>query len=248
MLKKDAAKTAAPSGAAAFEQADTAVVAKPQVSVGDTAAATAGVAASTAVAKVAASALTVPGAVLNGLLYDDIQDAVEIEFGEIPKLVGSNGQIMDKDDRQLGDTVTVQIVSWSSNFVVSPGIDSAPKEVVKYSRDGISVNESGEAVAACLAKMQETYPTAKVKEYTSLAGILIESGKESPHKGNLVEVSLSPTSRKLFSGFRKQQTMKIRMGLTPVSYVLKLSTAIKSKGSDKYTVIETSQGTAAPVV
>lgn len=212
MALKEAAKRAAGK----FEQdapPGAAVTEKPAAPA-EAAQAAAGVTASTAIAKAAAGAVAVGGQFK--AVFTQFRDALPaVEFGVLPRLVGSNGNIMDKDSRVLGAAVELQLVSWNDTFVVSPGTDNdEADELVRYSRDGKTIEGTGESVDAYLKKLREVdgYDKANVKHYVELIGILTAADKPSDHVGNMVQVSLSPQSRKTWDGYQLQESVKVAQG------------------------------------
>jgi len=205
--------------------------------------------ASTAIAKAAASSVAVardrPQAA-----FQDLKNALPpMDFGVLPRLVGANGIVMDADKNKLGVFIDLDLVSYNDEFVVSPGDDSAEaKKHVRYSADGKTINETGEDVAEYLKHLREVeeYPKANVKQYLQLVGILTASEKESEHKDGMVQVSLSPQSRKLFEGFQIQQGVKVLMGTAPAveegkSPKIRLTADSRTLGDNTFTVLKPSQ-------
>jgi hypothetical protein len=245
-------KPAAPQTAGKFEDTDntqggTAVDDKPATvapKVSDNAAAAAGVKASTEVARISSNSL-VAGQKLETLFAAQENALPAVDFGVLPRIVGTQGQFQDKgDNKLLGDTIKVQLISWNKQFVISPGTDNdEDKEHVRYSRDGVTIDETGESVETYLQSLRETdgFKDASKKEYCELIGILLETAKPSEQVGNMVQVSLSPQSRKLFEGFRLQESVKLRLNpQSKASDVLVLRAEVKTQGSFTFTVIKAS--------
>jgi len=207
--------------------------------------AAAGVSATTAIAKASASAVMAPGGKMVSLLQD-MKDALPaIDFGVLPRLVGSNGNVMDKDKRMLGSRIKLELVSWNDLWVVSPGDDTEEaKEAVRYSKDGKTIDGTGQSVQDYVKYLRETggYDEANVKQYCELIGILTEAEKPSEHLGGMVQVSLSPQSRKLFEGYRLQESVKLRLGKRAPDGAehLLIQTEVKSSGSNTYTLLKVS--------
>jgi hypothetical protein len=195
-------------------QAQTATVEQPKVS--DDAAAKAGVSASTAVAKIAAGSLA--HAIKTENVLAKMRDAIPaVEFGTFPRLIGANGAVCVKTDnsRNLGETVDVQLLSWSETFVVSPGSDKEEaKDFVRYSRDGVTIDETGEDVNQYLKYLRETegYKDASKKKYIELIGFLTASQKSGGPTGEIVQVSLSPQSLLTFQAYMANVAVRVRLG------------------------------------
>jgi Ca2+-binding RTX toxin-like protein len=220
---------------------------KPATAVNDAAAATAGVAATTAIAKAATGAVALGGKM--DTLFAAQQDAIPaVDFGVLPRLVGSNGNVLEKgDNKLLGSWVKLQLISWNKQFVISPGSDAdEAKEHVRYSRDGETIDETGETVKGYLEKLRVTdgYADANVKEYAELIGILQSADKQTELVGSMVQVSLSPQSRKMFEGYRLQESVKLRLGARKPegADMLKISAEVKTSGSNTYTLLKVSDG------
>lgn len=214
-LKKPAGK---------FEENDNTTVAAPQApaveapKVTDSAAASASVKASTAVATVSANSIAV-GQKLETLFAGSENAIPKVDYGVLTRLVATSGGVQNKSENaMIGDRIKVELISWNKQFVISPGTDDKDDtELVRYSADGITIDDTGEDVKAYLAALRaKDYPDANVKEYAEVIGILKEVSKAdkvvaSELVDSMVQVSLSPTSRKLFEGYRLQESVKMRL-------------------------------------
>jgi hypothetical protein len=212
---------------------------------------TAGVPVGNEVAAARTTAVARPNAKMVTLL-EDLKNALPaIEFGVLPRLTGSNGQIMDADKNKLGEQIEVQLISWNDEFCATPGDDSdEAKEKVKYSRDGTTLDGTGASVADYIKLLQtEGYSKASVKKYTQLICILTDSAKPSEHVGNMVLVSLSPQSGKSFQGYQLQESVKVARGKRSADGVenLVISTQVKSKNNKDFTLLNVTGAEAPPV-
>lgn len=204
--------------------------------------AAAGVAASTAVAKVSANSLMLAGKLET--LFAGFENAIPgVEFGVLPRLVGSNGNVQVKGSNALiGDVIGLQLLSWNNTWVVSPGDDTPEaKDAVAYSKDGVTIEESGQSVNEYLAFLRtEGYEKANVKKYVELIGILTESAKPCEHTGDMVQVSLSPQAAKSFESYRLQASVKIRMGMLKPDGLesFKIRAEVKTTAGNTYTLLK----------
>lgn len=231
-----AVKPAAATGV--FEESENPdPTAQPKVS--DAAAAKAGVTASTQVARISAtSALVLSG---KNALYGDLENQAKVDFGTVPRLVVASGVIKDGDKKVLGSWIEGELVSWNRNFVISPGDDSdEAKKKVAYSSDGETIDETGQSAADYLQALLVDYKDASKKEYLEIMMILEDCDKPSEHKSNLVQISLSPSSRKLFEGFRLQESLKVARGKITVEQAkyVRFTTEPKSGGGNDWTVMK----------
>jgi hypothetical protein len=114
---------------------------------------------------------------------------------------------------------------------------------VRYSKDGQTIDGTGESVAAYLKKLRETdgYDQAAVKQYCELVVLLSKSEKPSEHVGNMVQISLSPQSRKLFEGYRYQESVKVALKKRSAEGIeqIRVSTEVKSQGQNTFTLLKT---------
>jgi hypothetical protein len=241
LAKKDVAPKAAPGG---FESDESTVAAQAPKAVDPVAAS--GVEATKAIVKASSSAVaaTAKGALaLSGknALYGDLENEVKVDFGVIPRLVVASGVVKDGDKKVLGNWIEGELVSWNRNYVVSPGDDSdEAKKQVAYSSDGVVIDETKQPVADYLKALLVDYPKANVKEYLEVVMILEDCDKSSEHKGNLVQISLSPSSRKLFEGFRLQESLKVARGKLTADQAkyVRFTTDPKSFGGNDYSVLQ----------
>lgn len=180
-----------------------------------------------------------------GLL--EFKDAMPaLEFGVLPRLVASNGNFLDPDKKALGSEIRLELLSWNDTFVLSPGDDSeAAKKATRFSRDGISINDSGESCAEYLRYLREdlNYPKAAMKVYVELVGFLVSTnGKAGELNGQMVMVSLSPQSRKRFQAYQLQLAVKARQGkvAADAAPILTLRCEVTSMGGKNFTLVKIS--------
>ena len=201
--------------------------------------------ASTAIAKAANTAVAAPAGKMKTVL-EDLRDVIPtLDFGTLPRLTGSNGNIIDPEKRLLGDEIELTLISFNDEYVVTPGEDDdESKKHVRYSNDGIHINETGQPVADYVAHLRdnEDYPNAARKHYVQLIGILTGSKKDSDLVNQMVVVSLSPGSRKLWEGFRLQESVKVRMGLRKAEGTenLTIKAEVKTQGKNTFTLLKVS--------
>lgn len=198
--------------------------------------------ATTAIARAQATSVVVSGPMK--AILADLQGALPaVDFGVLPRLTGSNGNVLDSDKKPMGTWIKLKLISWDKQFVVSPGDDSdEAKALVRYSRDGVTIDETGEDVKQYLDKLRTTdgYDDASVKEYCELIGILEAAEKANDAVGQMVQVSLSPQSRKGFEAYRLQRSVLVKMGRATQegSEDLKITTELKTFGANTFTLLK----------
>lgn len=148
------------------------------------------------------------------LIFKDIENLFIAEFGTLPKLKASNGNILDKDGKPLGTWVDVEIKSWNKNYVVGPNADNAPSELCKFSLDPDNFTDGTGSVVDYVAELKAAgWDKAACKLYYDLVVVLKATERPSPLVGELVSVQLSPTSVKDFEGYRLQRSFKNAQGI-----------------------------------
>ena len=147
------------------------------------------------------------------LLWEDKKDVYPAKFGELTRLKASNGNVMDGDDKLLGSWVEVQVLSFNYIYVITPGANDAPGDLVRYSYDNETFEESpDESVADYLEELKKSWPNAASKKYGEVVAVLRASERPVSYVGEMVQIQLSPTSLTAFEGHRKQTSFKIAMG------------------------------------
>jgi hypothetical protein len=210
-----------------------------------------------AIAKAASTAVALPGKF--GDVFKKYENVIEdLEFGTVARIVGTNGSIQAKKDSKklnLGTEIQVTLVSFNDTYQISPGADTEEaKKFVKYSRDGVTIDGTGQDVKAYLEQLREVegYPNAAVKQYTSLVCILNAVVDEDTKTvkldrsliGDMVEVSLSPTAGKAFKGARMQRSVKVSRGLAKddgSEAQLVVRAEVRNNGSKDYTALAVSE-------
>lgn len=203
------------------------------------------------VSNVPAVAQTRAVAKVEGKLETVLQDIKNflppVDFGVLPRLVGAQGALLDPDKKSLGATVDIELISWNDEYVVTPGVDTeAAKKDVKYSRDGENLDDgSGLTVAEYLEILRTTkgYSSPAVKQYVQLVCILKKAAQPTDLLESMVQVSLSPQSRKGFEGFRLQESVKVRLGSVTPESIRKLTVRAEPKtmGKNSFTLLKLSR-------
>ena len=157
--------------------------------------------------------------VMDSLVLAECKDKFVAEYGMLPRITISNGQFLDNDKKPLGARIVFQVLSFNTNWTVAPNDTNAPIELVKYSLDGITIDgEPDLTVAEHLSDLkQNNWPQAKANEYLEVVVNLIEAEKPTELINEMVQLQLSPTSKKEFEGFRMQTSFKMANGILPLN-------------------------------
>lgn len=171
--------------------------------------ATAGAAAAAAAVTTAAVTVTKPsgglslGALGQGVTMESLfKNKLRVEYNTLACLIPFQGGWMLRETKKLiGDEINLQLLSYQDSYVVSPEDDKAPREVVRYSDDGINCSD-GTSVAEHLAFLKSNgYPKAKLKERIIVVAALLKSGKPCDEVGGLVQLDLPPSSRTMWKRY-----------------------------------------------
>lgn len=145
-----------------------------------------------AVAQTTALAIAVPAYAIS----EGMKNAVTVEFNTFPQITTTNGNFVERETKTvLGDTLHFELLSFQDSFVVDPGDDKAPKEMVRYSDDGVTCSD-GTPVAEHLVFLKAGgYPNAGLKKRSVVVGEVISASKTKKYDNELVQFDLSPMSR-----------------------------------------------------
>lgn len=181
--------------------------------------AAAGVAATTAIAKARTTAVAAPaGDVFGAHLPESIKAMLaSVEFGELPRVIGTQGGLqIANEDVDLGRFVSGQILQVQDSFIASPGDDSEEaKKLVKYSKDGVLLDDTGEDVRSYISQLQaDGWNDAALKHYMNVTVMLEQADDAEAAEdflGTVVVIQMSPESRKRFKRYLINATMKASM-------------------------------------
>lgn len=173
--------------------------------------------------------------------FANVIPAENLGYGTLSRLVGSNGAVCirgnNTPDIDLGDWIEITLHSFHDEYVVSPGSDEpAAKVLVKYSKDNVTCDGSGENVLEYLKYLRETknYPSAKSKRYVHLIATLEATHKPCAIVGDMVDVSVSPDGVGPWEGHRLQVSQKISQGKRTTEGAERVRiTAVKKSGNGK---------------
>lgn len=189
--------------------------------------------ASTAVAQAAPTAMAVGGKYKAALQeYANVIDPTSVSFDTFRRVtVGLDG-FSDENEVEMGKRIRLQLMSFNERYICSPGKqDAESNELVRYSLDGKTIDETGESCADYIKKLQEVdgYPDASLKKYMTLYGFLVATEV----KGELVEIpaedreivsiQVPPRSVGKFTRFQIEDGVKVSQGILQPTDVLVLT-------------------------
>lgn len=199
---------------------------------------TTAVAQTTPRAAVAVRQATLPSTnagLMDKVIFADRKDVFVVDYGTLPRVKADNGGFCDSEGQDLGKIIKFQVMSFNSRWTVTPGDKAAPIELLKFSLDGKTMDDgSGVTVSEHLADLKKNWPKARAAEYMELVVNLVEAEHNSALVGNLVQLQLSPSSKKEFENFQLQTSFKMAQGLLPATAAnVVLATAKKATNANK---------------
>lgn len=204
-------------------------------------------AASTAIAKASSTAVAVSHDVFGSFLPAEMKDLLaSLDFGVLPRVIADQGGLSIANEKiDLGKFVTGQILQVQNSYIASPGADTEEaKKLVRYSRDGVKLDDDGSNALAYIEKLRlDGFKDASLKHYLNVTVLLgstddAEAGEDLI--GTVVVVQMSPESRKKFQRYMVNAQMKAIVtktlgGLDQAKFV-----AVKKTGNGRnWTEIDT---------
>lgn len=224
----------------------------------------ASVAATTAIAKAATSAVTTnTGEEVKRFQqeFDEMQNAANFDYGNYTVFKAIDGEIRETGQNKtlsLGRWADVRLMGWGFSWQVGPGSDNQKaKDFVGYSEDGETISSIigedlrhfvGKPINEYLTYLRDTegYDKAECKKYlhTACAVLNSESGKHEP--GTIIQITLSPSSIPAFNAYQeklKTTARAVKMGLPGFAlpsdpFTFRLATESASRGSNRWTKLK----------
>ena len=148
--------------------------------------------------------------VMSGMAMESYKDFIPaLDFGTLPRFKTSPAGIKG-DEGSIGTTCDITLVSFNDTFAISPCEDKSPKELCKFSLDGVNLSDGSGTVADHLAELKsEGWKKAAIKKNMDFIAILDDAEKECDEIGNMVMFSCSPSSVKSFERYRLNVTLRM---------------------------------------
>lgn len=228
--------------------------------------ASAKVTATTAIAKASSTstAVAVEGAASQAKQFqkevEAMKGAGDFSFGNYRVFKGTNGALEEVggDEATLGRWAKVRMLAWDDHFEISPGDKGAStKDFVAYSKDGQVVDSVigeeqkpwvGRKVSDYVEylKKEEEFDKASVRRFIDISCALLAADDTDGPVGEIIQVSLAPSSIPAFSKYQEDLKNKARcvaMGLPgfaipedPFTFFFLRESA--SKGDEKWTKLK----------
>lgn len=157
----------------------------------------------------------------------------------------SNGAVKTQNTKlSFGSYVDIRVLNWEDQYMVHCGVQTPTpetKELLRFSKDGVTLND-GTPVASWIQQLKEEgYPNAKCDQRAVILGVI--QGSEKKVEGvNYVCASLSISSRNNWKAFVEQRDMDIQfMGKQddPNRQTVRLlASSITNKRGEEYPAFE----------
>lgn len=146
------------------------------------------------------------------LILQDRKDVMVAAYGTFPRIKTGSGNFTD-GEIDYGTWFVFEMLSFNELFSISPNSDSKDKAVqeeekqaIKYSYDGINLEDGTGTVADYLAKLKKDWPSCEpsAKNYRELVGLLVDcdnAAQAEDNMGQMVQIQLAPTSRAKHDGY-----------------------------------------------
>lgn len=177
----------------------------------------------------------------------NLKDAYPVEFNTLTAILPAQGRFSLKETGQaLGTKITLDLLSYQDNYVVSPNDDKAPKEHVRYSNDGVTCSD-GTPCLQHLADLKELgYSKAKINSRNVIVGALLNAESTKDIDGTLVQIDLSPMSKAQFLRYQIQTAYDVSKGnkrADEVKTVVLTADVVTNADKKAYTVVKFGYGT-----
>lgn len=195
--------------------------------------------ASTAVAPKTSTAVA-PAQKFNMDALGSYKDALRVDYNTLAQMTAQQGNIMDRESGTvLGDTVVFTLLSYQDSYVVRPGDDNAPDDLVRYSDDGVTCSDGTDVKEHIEALKAAGFPKAARKERVVVVGAVQSAAKTDKFNDTLVQFDLSPASRVQWKRYLANAAYQIGVGkATPESVTrVKASTQLTKADSNTFTLV-----------
>lgn len=171
-------------------------------------------------------------------VISSLKNAMPVTFDMLIPLIATNGNVCKRSDKKpVGDQVIFELMSWQDSYTLTPGDDRAPKDLIRYSDDGV-VCSDGTLVADHLAYLRSLgFAKASCKQRAVVVGSIISCSRTQELDDELVQFDLSPQSRASFLNYALGCVNKIRLGKLTSEQVTKIKATaeVVSMGGNPFT-------------
>lgn len=143
----------------------------------------------------------------------NLKDQYPVQYDSLAQISAAQGRFTDRESgTNLGTELLFELLSYQDQYVVSPNDDKAPKEVVKYSSDGVTCSD-GTDVKTYVNDLREMgWKNARINSRYVIVGALMSAEKTADFDGLLMQIDLSPKSKSQFDRYLIQSAFDLAKG------------------------------------
>ena len=142
-----------------------------------------------------------------------LKNAHEVQYDSLTNITATQGRFADRDSNtNMGAEIVFELLSYQDQTVVTPNDDKAPKDLVRYSANGVTCSD-GTSCTQHLADLKELgYTKARMNSRYILVGALSAAEKTDKFDGQLMQIDLSPKSKGQFDRYLIQSAFDLSRG------------------------------------
>ncbi len=196
------------------------------------------------VASTASTALAKSAQGIMRNVFMDVQNAFPVTFSSPPSVQASQGSFSLRDGPDMGDEITMELISWQDAWTVGPNDTQADKELVRYADNPVTASDGTNLDAHLKDLLAQGYKKAKKAHRRILVGELTGAKGDKSKIGSLIQINLPDTGRIAFDDYQMQGSFAVKKGRKTAEEVLMIKLeAIKAKTQkgEIYTRVAVSQ-------
>ena len=142
-----------------------------------------------------------------------LKNAHEVQYDSLTNITATQGRFADRDSNtNMGSEIVFELLSYQDQTVVTPNDNAAPKDLVRYSADGVTCSD-GTPCVQHLADLKELgYTKARINSRYILVGSVNTAEKTDKFDGQLMQIDLSPKSKGQFDRYLIQSAFDLSRG------------------------------------
>lgn len=142
---------------------------------------------------------------------------IDIGFGTFPRVKIEAGVICSDGDQEAGSYLDLEVMSFTSSFIITPNDDNAPTTLARYSDDGEIIRSTdewnGRPCVDYVEYLKDThqYENAGIREYLNLYGAVVTSEKPF-FEDEIVCVQCSPQALQRWNRHLINHARRVKLG------------------------------------
>lgn len=143
-----------------------------------------------------------------------LKDAHRVSYDSLAQITAGQGQFIDRETKvTLGGEILLQLLSYQDQYVISPNADTAPKDLVRYSDDGVTCTDGTDCKQHVADLKELGWQNARINSRYVLVGAVLNTEKNADKfGGKLMQIDLSPKSKAQFDRYLIQSAFDLSTG------------------------------------